>query len=308
MHDMTARIGRVCALVLILVIAMGHVQDPVCAQAGARGEVSFDVASVKQSNNTSADPYSNVDLGPMDSFVPVHGFVQASNIPLVRYITFAYKLSPEEVKMIQVQLPKWANTSDYDIVARANGNPDKDQLRLMMQALLAVRFKLALHYETREVPVLALMLERPGKLGPRLRQHKDDGVPCTVAPASEGVPEPTTRDGFPVLCGTVVHLPGKTSGIVSLGARALSSSVLANSLGVWYDGPVELVIDDTGLGSVDFLMQFTPQRETKNGMQYDPNAPTFLEALKDQLGLKFESRRAAVKSMVIDHIEKPSPN
>ena len=244
----------------------------------------------------------------MDSFSPTGGLLRASKVPLIQYIAFAYKLSAEEVKRVQPQLPKWANTSDYDIVARASGNPTKDQFRLMMRALLADRFKLAMHYETKQMSVLALMLDKPRKLGPSLREHKDDGVPRTTTSASGGTLEPTTAGGFPVQCGTVVLFPGKTSGIVNMGARALASSMLANTLGTWYDGPVEPVVDNTGLGSVDFLLEFTPERMSKSGMVYDPDAPTFLEAMKEQLGLKFESRRASVQSILIDHIEEPSPN
>jgi uncharacterized protein (TIGR03435 family) len=311
--------AAVSGLALGWVLAMGPLRAPLRAQSSANqdwekaagGKMSFDVASIRQDTNSDADPQSNVPLRSMDSFsdsfAPTGGLLRASNFLLIQYVAFAYKLSPEEAKSVQLQLPKWADTNEYDIVARASGNPTKDQFRLMMQALLTDRFKLLGHYETKEMPVLALMLDKPGKLGPRLRQHKDDGVPCTTAPASGETPEPTTRSGFPVQCGTVVHFPGKTSGIASLGARALTASALANVLGVWYqtDKPV---VDDTRLGLVDFLLEFTPDRMTNTGRVYDPDAPTFLEAMKEQLGLKFESRRAPVKSMIIDHIEEPAPN
>jgi len=76
-------------------------------------------------------------------------------------------------------LPKWLATERFAIEARVDGegNPTKDQMRLMMQSLLADRFKLAVHFETEEVPVFALTLLKPGKLGPKLRLHAD-GPPC----------------------------------------------------------------------------------------------------------------------------------
>ena len=319
MSQRSAYRSRLFVLAVSAAMLVGLVNlHGVSAQSGASdwekaagGKMSFDVAAVRQDTNSDADPQSNVPLRSMDSisdsFSPTGGLFRASNFLLSQYIAFAYKLSPEEAKRVQLQLPKWANTSEYDIVARASGNPTKDQFRLMMQALLAERFKLLEHYETKEMAVWALTLDKPGKLGPSLRQHKDDGVPCATASASGEEPERTTTGGFPVQCGTVVHFPGKTSGIASLGARALTSSVLANVLGVWYqtDKPV---VDDTGLGLVDFLLEFTPDRMTNTGRMYDPDAPTFLEALKEQLGLKFVSRKVSIQAMVIDHIEEPSPN
>jgi uncharacterized protein (TIGR03435 family) len=275
-------------------------------QGAAGGKMAFDVVSVKLNNDTSGDPHSNVDLGPMDSFSPTGGLLETSNEPLIRYITFAYKLSPEEAKFdVQPQLPKWANTRDYDITARASSNPTKDQLRLMMQFLLGDRFKLAVHYEAKKMPVQALVLDKSGQLGPNLRAHKDEGVPCTTVAASEGTP--MTASGFPVQCGSVVHLPISTSGVARMGARALDSSALTDVLGVW-DQTDQRVVDETGLGLVDFVIEFTPDRMTNTGREYNQDAPLFVEALRKQLGLKFVSRKASVRLIVIDHIEEPAPN
>jgi uncharacterized protein (TIGR03435 family) len=313
----TLKIAAVSCLLSAGLLSMALVHAPAHAQSSANqdwakaagGKMSFDVASVRQDADTDSDSQSNVPLRSMDSFsdsfAPTGGLFQASNFLVIQYIAFAYKLSPEEAKSVQLQLPKWAGTNEYDIVARAGGNPTKDQFRLMMQALLADRFKLLFHYETKPVPVFALMLEKPGKLGPNLREHKDDGAPCTTASASG--PEPTTTGGFPVQCGTVVRLPGRTSGITKMGARGIRSSVLANVLGVWYQTE-RPVVDDTGLGFVDFTIEFTPDRTTNTGRVYDPDAPTFIEAMKEQLGLKFVSRTASVRSMIVDHVEEPSAN
>jgi bla regulator protein blaR1 len=277
------------------------------SEIAAGGKMSFDVASVRLAANPDADPASNVPLGPMVDFSPTGGLFRASNFLLIQYIAFAYKFSPEEGRAFQSQLPKWADTNVYDIVARANGNPTKDQFRLMMQSLLASRFKLAVHYETKAMPVLALMLDKPGKLGPYLRTHKDDEIPCAADSASQPTAFRTTAAGFPVQCGTLVRFPMKNSGITRIGARALPSSALANFLITWSESD-RPVVDDTGLGLIDFMIEFTPNRMTNKGLEYDPDAPTFVEALKQQLGLKFEPRRAPVRSMILDHIEQPSPN
>ena len=103
------------------------------------------------------------------------GGVFTADFPLETYIEFAYKLwlSPEQRKTMLANLPKWVGSDRYEIHAKAEGNPTKDQMRLMMQSLLAERFKLAVHFETQEVPVLAMTLIKPGKLGPKLTPHVD---------------------------------------------------------------------------------------------------------------------------------------
>jgi uncharacterized protein (TIGR03435 family) len=68
----------------------------------------------------------------------------------------------------------WTTEDRFDIEARAQGNPKKADYRLMMQSLLADRFQLKVHYETRVVPLYVLVLAKPGKFGPRLRLHQAD--------------------------------------------------------------------------------------------------------------------------------------
>ena len=84
---------------------------------------------------------------------------------------FAYKLrlTDEQIHSLLAPLPKWLSTDSFKIHAKAEGNPTKDQMRLIVQSPLADRFKLRIHFETHEVPVLALGLDKPGKTGPKLR-------------------------------------------------------------------------------------------------------------------------------------------
>jgi bla regulator protein blaR1 len=97
-------------------------------------------------------------------------------------------------------LPKWVITDRYSIDARAAGNPTKDQMRLMVQSLLADRFQLAAHFATQEVPVFALTVVKDGKLGPKLIAHAD-GRPCAgetaasnPAGSNPGVPNRVFRE------------------------------------------------------------------------------------------------------------------
>jgi len=177
----------------------------------------------------------------------------------------------------------------------------------MMQALLGDRFKLAIHFETRQVPVYALVLERPGKLGSRIQRHPADS-PCSTAASSET----TIAGGFPETCGTLVGLPSPGApGQMRLGARNVPMATLASSFSVPYlTGVDRSILDKTRLaGKFDFTMEFTPAAlPPEANFRPDPSGPTFLEALKDQLGLKLEPQTGPVDVLVIDRIEEPSPN
>src|SRR6201999_3638192 len=123
---------------------------------------------------------ANFPLDPSDYYGATNGRLSADET-LVEYIEFAYKVWGNEVQSREFShLPKWVNTDRYTMEARAaTGNPTKDQMRLMMQFLLADRFQLKAHFETREVPVCELRLEKHGKLGPKLIPHSQR-PPCDI--------------------------------------------------------------------------------------------------------------------------------
>src|SRR5262249_12152676 len=118
------------------------------------------------------------------------------------FVQFAYKLARFQYAMAKA--PQWLRTDSYDIEAKAQGDPTKDQMRLMMQSLLADRFKLAVHFETKELPVLALMHVKTGKLGPKLLPHSQ-GPPCPEFKGFDlGMTPPNPRkDVFPQNCSAV---------------------------------------------------------------------------------------------------------
>jgi hypothetical protein len=157
-------------------------------------KMSFEVASIRQ-RKSGAELSNNGEMDFSDAFPPTGGLLTTTS-SLVGYIIFAYKIvDASQIPSLVNQLPNWAQTDEFDIQARAeNHNPTKDQMRLMMQSLLADRFKLAIHIETRQLPVYALVLDKPGKPGPQLQPHPDD-VPCTdrnkPAPAVSGSEPPS---------------------------------------------------------------------------------------------------------------------
>jgi uncharacterized protein (TIGR03435 family) len=282
-------------------------------QIDAGGKMAFDVASVKQ--NRSGDmPSSNFPLGPGAVYSPNGGLFSATNQPLIVYIRFAYMVTAYQLQVLQPEVPKWVNADRFDIQARVQGNPTKDQMRLMMQALLADRFKLTIHNETRQLPVLAVVLVKPGKTGPQLQPHSEAASPCSTTTAIPQAPgsAPPVAGGLPASCGGTLVMPASVPGRVRWGARNATMGYIANSFNgmVPSDRPM---LDRTGLtGNFDFLLEFTPELSGPlppgPTLQPDPNGPPFLEALRDQLGLKLESQTGPVDVLVIDHVEEPSAN
>jgi len=161
--------------------------------------MAFDVASVKPSKGAVVP--SNVLLTPWDDYTATNGRFYA-DAPLRTYIEFAYKLWPNDLQTQEFShLPKWVASDRYSIDARtAKSNPTKDQLRLMVEALLADRFHLSAHFDARVVPVLELRLATARKPGPKLVPH-ENGPPCDKPGSS---PEPRVP---PVSNATVPTLP-----------------------------------------------------------------------------------------------------
>lgn len=138
------------------------------------------------------------------------------------YIAFAHKLTPtQELRAgTPADLLKWVGTDVFEIEAKAPiPNPTKDQMRLMMQSLLADRFQLKMHFETHEMPVYVLVLAKPGKLGPKLHPH-EQGPSCDSAPPP---------GYFPGRCNLLGILP-RPSGSRIGGARNVTMTYLAQAL------------------------------------------------------------------------------
>jgi bla regulator protein blaR1 len=280
----------------IVISASAQSTAPPTWETAAGGKMAFEVAAVKPTSPGTkfTPPIFALDAG--DSYASTGGRFWA-DFPLSVYIAFAYKISLSSIQ--GQQLPKWVGSDRFNIQAKAEGNPTKDQMRLMMQALLADRFKLAVHFETNEAPVFVLTLAKPGKLGPNLRPHAD-GPSCDVPDTSV----------FPSLCDLyALTMSGK---LTKAGARNTTMDTLAEGVsGLGRLG--RPVIDKTGLsGRFDFTLEWLREgggpAPPEAGVEPDLQGPTFLEALREQLGLKLESTRGPVQTLVVDHVERPSEN
>ena len=178
--------------------------------------------------------------------------------------------------------PAWLATDRYDIIARADGDPSREQMLQMLRALLIERFRMVTHQDTREVPVFALVLARPdGRLGPRLtRTVVNCATPDTSGRSACGFDlsgGALTATGMPLerLVRTLAGLSGRT------------------------------VVDKTGLtGLYDVSLTWTPDAvDPTNG---PGDAPALSTALQEQLGLKLESTRSPVQVLVIDSADRPT--
>jgi uncharacterized protein (TIGR03435 family) len=286
-------------------------QDVPQWQTAAGGKMAFEVASIRPSEPGSFKP-PNFPLSNDDAYQKVHGFFSA-DFPLSVFIEFAYKvrLSPEEREAMLAGLPKWVDTQSFTIRARATGEPTKDQMRLMVQALLADRFEVAVHFETRVLPALVLTLDKPGKTGPNLRPHAE-GPACdaAISVAMKG-PSGSIPTVFPPACD-VQSMHGEPDHKILVGSRNATMQVVADSLSSL--GRLgRPVVDETGLtGRFDYTLLFTPEADAPTrpdtDTQADSGGTSFLEALKEQLGLRLTRRKASIPILVIDHVELPSAN
>lgn len=338
-----------CALLLtaclgISVRAQGNEQD---WEKAAGGKQQFEVASVREnrlggnsSGNFALDGNGNVYwvMNQGDQPISEENLFRATNQTLLRYIIFAYKLDgTQELALRQAGLgywagvgmnvPTWVKDTRYDIEARAPEAATKDQMRLMMQSLLADRFKLAVHKETRQAPVFAMTLEKPMTLGPQLHAHPaSDTCATTVFPHAAGAdaekgdglkndPATDRNPTLPIPCGMIARLPPSVPGRHRIGGRNVTLAMVAESLPAQtglatFPKPV---IDRTGLsGTFDFSLEWT--QAIAGATALGPNAqgeepgPSMAQALKQQLGIKLKSMQGPVELLVIDHVERPTTN
>ncbi len=186
----------------------------------------------------------------------------------------------------------------FDVEARANGEPAKDQMRLMMRSLLKDRFKLVVHTEQRTQAIFDLELARPGRTGPQLRAHQtDECVSIFQLPTL-----PCGSRGFMTIGG------GDRVRIVGNGEPM---DRIAEALMIPPTGIDRHIRDRTGLsGTFDLSLEWSVVSDTVQApiTLQDDLPPRFLEALKTQLGLTLSSTKGPVDILVVDQVERPTEN
>jgi uncharacterized protein (TIGR03435 family) len=256
----------------------------------AAAPLTFEVASIK--------PAAQDARGTMIRMMP-GGALTVTNATLRLLVTVAY-----DVRDFQISGgPGWVGSERYDVNAKAESSAssesvpedprnmtdaqrktNQEQMRQRLQALLADRFQLTIHRETKEAPVYALVV---AKNGPKLQESKEGG-------------------------------PRLMMGRGQLNGQGALMEMLANVLSGQLGRPV---LDKTGLqGKYDFKLEFTPDpgqgAEPFGGLgpgpdappPPDPNGPSIFAAIQEQLGLRLESTKGPVEMIVIDRVEKSSEN
>jgi uncharacterized protein (TIGR03435 family) len=232
----------------------------------------FEVASVKE--NKTADRHAHSHIYSSSS----NGEFTAMNVPMEMLMGFAFAVPESRI----LNAPAWFNSVRFDIEAKAETSIDEQLRKLtpdegkrekqtMLQALLADRFQLRTHTETRELPVYWLVVAKGGaKLSPNFSGN---------------------------------HV-GLGRGSLTVQGGADSVAILADRLGQQLG---RIVVNKTGIsGSYDLSLKWSP--DVDGITPPADSGPSIFTAIQEQLGLKLESAKDSVPVLVIDHVDMPSEN
>jgi len=288
-------------------LALGASQLPAQVLHATGPLPSFDVATIKPSTDGKSVPSITT---PTES--------RTMNVTARNLIEQAYQI-PWTSGLNERVLggPAWIDSDHFDVEARIDESmaatfsnlshdQQKDQTSLMMQALLADRFKLKVHFETRQLPIYALAV---AKGGPRLAAAKE-------------LPSAAERDDQQ-RAGTISSLSAQNlrKGVLvqyqGQEAEMTAREATLDQLVHWLAGYSEIggrtVVNQTGLtGMYDFTLRWTRERLTTPNQESaptsEPEAPALFTSLPEQLGLRLIPTKGPVEVLVIDHIERPSEN
>jgi len=328
-------------LIMFFAVGLPLITAAIFAQTAPSNKLTFEVATVKPSPPLDmAKIQAEARAGRMPRMGPHVDGAQAEYIymPLKALIATAYK-----VKAYQIEGPPWLATERFDIVAKIPDGASKDDAPQMLQALLAERFKLQAHLETKERPVLALMV---GKDGPKLKESPDAPAPVDEnAPLKPGETKFDTPDG-------PIRMTRNSDGssTINMGAKGIMrqrfdmqaqtlvldstgvtmagfADTLTNLLQMGSAGGNKQVVDQTGLKgkyevSVELSLSDLMAMARAQGMNVptppsggggpgasadqasDPGGGTSVYASVKKLGLKLEPNKANVEQLIVDNMEK----
>jgi uncharacterized protein (TIGR03435 family) len=264
---------------------------------------SFEAASVRPTKGVIPWSYSG---GPGTNDP---GQITCKGVTLWDIIVRAYDVRPYQLK----GAPSWLDSERFTVVAKVRPGASKVEAREMMQTLLAERFKLAVHRETKEGRCYNLVVE---KGGPRLKAGTTGASMerATIIPdGNGGLTVPDDALGRPVALAGKHIMVLASGGMVAILGNSQPITALADGLSRMLDGPVS---DTTELaGTYDFSLFFEPPLGMR-GPQLGPpgemlpgftpaeSLPGIFEALKEKLGLRLDIIRGPIEVLIIDHADR----
>jgi uncharacterized protein (TIGR03435 family) len=260
------RLRKFGVIAVASVVAIGYAQT-----ADPRGRLEFEVASIRL---TKPD-----QRGGGIKATPNGAGYTAQGVPVKLMIALMYRIPMRQIKGD----PDWLGNDRYDVEAKADKQYNLDDLHTMYQNMLADRFKLKFHIETKEGNAYVLTVDKAGLKMKENFSPQDFNIPITFG-------------GVGVMKGVRVPLP-----------------YFCWNLGQQLQDDERPVADLTGLkGYYDFTLTFLPRNLPEefraNLPQETLDRPSIFDALRDQLGLKLVAQKGPVQTFVIDHVERPSEN
>jgi len=262
---------------------------------------SFEAASIKPFPEGGTIVFSGCEGGP-GSNDP--GRINCEYVTLKMLLMRAYHVKNQEIFG-----PNWLDSEHFNIVAKAPPGATKDQVAAMFQNLLAERFQVALHHETRQLTGYSLEISKGGL------KMKEAAPPAATNDDAPTGPPPVGKDGFPILRPSVLAAGPIIlfrQGRARLQASNATLSALAESLSNYLD---RVINDETGLGGkYGMTLNWTPAPNEQGGRQDisppsdEPEVNLFV-ALEQQLGLRLVSKKIPRDTLVIDRAAKaPAEN
>jgi len=246
------------------------------------------------------------------------GRLSCQNVSLSNFISTAYNLN-----RYQFTFPAWMDDARFDITAKVPAGATREQFRSMEQNLLAERFKLAIHYEKKEMPVYELTV---GKNGPKLKE----AVPDPAGPADSAPPSGPPAigklqrdgDGFPILprrSGFIrmtvmndrmrMQASDQTMEQFAYMLSGQFGKPVTDATGLKGKYDITLTCSSEGMGSVRMSPAAGPDSGDAMAAPQADGAPTLFEAVQQQLGLNLKQKKGSVDILIVDHVEKvPTEN
>jgi uncharacterized protein (TIGR03435 family) len=260
------------------------------AQSGARLE--FEAASVKPASPPFDHAFCRGGPGSTDPEL-----FHCENMGLANLVILAYELGPN-----RLSAPDWMGSAGSNIYAKVPRGTTREQFRMMLQNLLADRFKLATHHETRESSEFRLVV---AKGGPKFKPAASKPESSADAPQEQPVPEqlPFDREGYPTFApgesGTTSTPAGRT--------RMQDPRMRMSTLAAMLSGSLHTtVVDATGLdGEYEISLYWILDSAPAAAAADDAAGPMLVQALQKELGLRLEKTANGTKDvLVVDHAEK----